>query len=93
MKHTLEIDRDEHAEIAGQAGKKIHIFPYSFYEQNSLVSGYLFYGLCVPGANPTQSAFRILREEINSGNVLYGDGSSKFVHQWSSSSMASISWS
>jgi len=66
--------------------------PYSFYQQTSLVSGYTYYGIASPGSNPTQSVWRIQRETLDTGEVIYGSGTPQFVHQWSSSSLASISY-
>src|SRR3990167_3230048 len=67
--------------------------PYSVYQDLSLVSGYNFYGFCTPGSNPTTLSFKLMREELDRGIVLFGGGTSEFIHAWSSASLASISWS
>lgn len=69
------------------------MLPYSVYQQLSLVSGYNYYGFAVPGSNPTTSVFKIMRETINTGEVLFGNGSATFVHRWSAASLASLSYS
>ncbi len=66
--------------------------PLSYYRHNSLVSGYVFHGHTTPGSNPTVSVFRIMRETLNTGEVLFGSGTPQFVHQWSAASLASLSW-
>lgn len=65
----------------------------SFYEQASLASGYVFYGQTEPGSNPTTASFKILRETLNSGEVLFASGTPAFTHVWSSASLASIAYS
>lgn len=67
--------------------------PYSFYQQASLVSGYNYYGLAAPGSNPTQSVWKIQRESLNFGDVLFGGAAATFVHQWSAASLASLTYS
>ncbi len=66
---------------------------YTYYNQSSLVSGYVFYGLTVPGSNPTTATYKIQRESLNTGEVLFASGAATFVHTWSSSSLASITYS
>mgnify|MGYP001588518821 CR=1 FL=1 len=80
-------------QITSFGSATIATLAYSFYSQTSLISGYNFYGLTVPGSNPTQSAFRIQRETINTGEVLFADGAATFSSIWSSASLASISYS
>ena len=110
-KHTLEIDRDEHAVISGVSGKKVFVVdnagnqitqfssptitfaPQIYYQQLSLVSGYLYYGFATSGSNPTTASFKIMRETINTGEVLSANGSANFNNIWSGSSLASISYS
>lgn len=67
--------------------------PYSFYQQASLISGYTYYGLAAVGSNPTTANFKLLRETLNSGEILYGGGAATFVHAWSAASLASVSYS
>lgn len=64
----------------------------SFYQNISLASGYNFYGYTTPGSNPTTATFRLQRETLLTGEVLYGDGVPTFKHQWSATSMPSISY-
>lgn len=64
----------------------------SFYQNLSLVSGFNFYGYATPGSNPTATVFRLLRETILTGQVLFGNATSGFLHQWSSTSLASITY-
>ena len=72
----------------------ISSFPnLSFYQQASLVSGYKYYGNAAPGSNPTTAVFKIQRETLNTGEVLFGGGAPTFVHQWSSASLASLTYS
>ncbi len=78
--------------ITSFSAPTVTLLPYSFYQNVSLVSGYKFYGLTVPGNNPTTTTFRIQREVNTTGEVLYGDGSPQFIHQWSSASMPSIDY-
>ena len=92
-KQQSQIIADEHSAIDGRSGKKIHILPYSYYKNASLVSGYTYHAFGVPGSNPTQELFRLMRETADTGEVLYADGSSKYTHQWSAASLASISYS
>ncbi len=70
----------------------LQFLPHSYYNQSSLVSGYIYHGFCVPGNNPTTSNFRLFRETINTGEVLVGGATTTFAHQWSSASLASISY-
>ena len=91
-KQISQIQRDEHSTIGGRSGKKIHLFPNIYYQQASLVSGYIYHGLAVPGSNPTQSLFRLMRETLDTSEFLFADGSSKYSHQWSSSSLASVNY-
>lgn len=72
--------------------KRSEIIPLSTYQNLSLVSGYNFYGFANPGSNPTVATFRVLRETILTGEVLYGNRTSQFMHQWSSSSLASLAF-
>jgi hypothetical protein len=65
---------------------------YSFYQQSSLVSGYSYYGFALPGSNPTTSNFKIQRETLNSGEVLFGGGAATFAHRWSAASLASLTY-
>jgi hypothetical protein len=65
---------------------------YSFYQQSSLVSGYVFYGLANPGSNPTTANFRIQRETLNSGSILFANGAATFSSVWSAASLASITY-
>jgi len=65
---------------------------YSFYQQASLVSGYTFYGFALPGSNPTTANFKIQRETLNTGEVLYASGLANFVNIWSAASLASITY-
>ena len=73
--------------------KKTIASALSFHQNGSLISGYIFYGLTHPGTSPDVGLFRLLREESNTGNVLFGGGTSEFVHVWSSASLASINYS
>lgn len=67
------------------------LLPRSFWQQASLSSGFTFYGLAVPNSNPTTSVFRLQRETLLTGEVLYGIPAT-FSHQWSSASLASITY-
>lgn len=67
--------------------------PFSYYKQQSLVSGYIYHGFAVPGSNPTTAIFKLQRETLNTGEVLFGGGTGEFIHIWSAASLASISWS
>ena len=73
--------------------KKATLSPLSIHQNASLVSGYTYYGFTPPGTSPDVGLFRLLREELNTGNVLFGGGTSEFIHTWSSASLASISYS
>lgn len=86
-----EVNFEEHEGTVN--GKKVYFAPLSVYQQQSLVSGYAFYGLAIPGSNPTQARFKLQRETLSSGDLLHGDGVSEFKHIWSSASLASIPWS
>jgi len=65
----------------------------SYYTNESLASGYTFHGFCTPGSNPTTASFRVMRETSLTGEILFGAGTPDFTHQWSVSSLPSISWS
>lgn len=91
-KKVFVID-DSGNQITQFSAATISITPLSYYKQASLASGYIFHGMAIPGSNPTQSAFRLQREVINTGEILFGGGSTEFSHQWSAASLASISWS
>lgn len=64
----------------------------SYYNQSSLVSGYVYHGFANPGSNPTQSLWRIQREVLNTGEVTFGGMAATFLHQWSAASLASLSY-
>jgi len=66
--------------------------PLSYYQQASLISGYVYYGFTTPGNNPTTTNFRLLRETINTGEVLYANGNVSLTNIWSAASLASISY-
>lgn len=78
--------------LMGLPTVSIEAIPRSFYQNISLVSGYNFYGNAAPGSNPTTSTFRLQRETLLTGEVLFGDGVPTFKHQWSATSMPSISY-
>ena len=80
-------------QIISFSSATVSILAPSYYQGASLVSGYVFHGFTTPSNNPTTSTFRLLRETLDTGEVLFGGGSPNFTHQWSSSSLASISWS
>lgn len=85
---------DNAANVITQFGTAtISLMPYTFYQNVSLVSGYNFYGMAAPGSNPTTATFRLQRETLLTGELLFGSGHAQFTHQWSAASMASISWS
>lgn len=65
---------------------------YSYYNQSSLASGYVFHGFANPNSNPTTANFRVMRETLVTGELLYGSGNSNFIHTWSAASLASISY-
>lgn len=69
----------------------IALFPYNFYQQQSLVSGYNFFGKALVGSNPTTASFQVQRETLLTGEVLYVNPPT-FNHQWSSASLASLSF-
>lgn len=71
----------------------VSILSYTTYLNYSLVSGYNFYGFANPGSNPTTANFRLQRETILTGEVLFGNGLSVFNSIWSVASMPSIAWS
>lgn len=86
-----EVAYEEHA---GEVNaKKTIATPLTYYAQSSLVSGYVYHGFALPGSNPTTSVFRIQRESLNTGEVLFANGNSQFVNIWSAASLASISFS
>jgi hypothetical protein len=66
--------------------------PYSFYQQTSLVSGYAWYGLTTPGSNPTTATFKIQRETLSTGEILFANGAATYINVWSAASLASISY-
>jgi hypothetical protein len=68
----------------------VYSAPYSYYQQSSLVSGYVYHGFATPGSNPTTASFKILRENLNFGDVLFANGASSFVNIWSAASLSSI---
>jgi len=65
----------------------------SYYANQSLASGFKFHGFAAPGSNPTTAAFRLMRETNLTKEVLFGEGTTAYTHQWSVASMPSISWS
>jgi len=70
----------------------ITFVPLSYYAQSSLVSGYIYHGFTNPGSNPTTATFLIRRETLNTGEVLFANGSGTFNSTWSSASLASINY-
>jgi hypothetical protein len=74
-------------------GKRTLLVPLSYYRNASLASGYIYHGFANPGSNPTLNAFRVQREELNTGNFLFAGGNPYFRHTWSGSSLASVSYS
>jgi hypothetical protein len=64
----------------------------SYYNQSSLVSGYVFHGFTTPGSNPTTPNFRIQREALRTKEVLFASGMPNFVNTWSAVSLASINY-
>ena len=92
-KHAVEIQKDEHTSVGCRFAKKVTLLNDSYYQNTSASSGYYFYGFTVPGSNPTQLAFKLMRETVLSGEVLFADGSSLYNHQWSANSMPSINYS
>lgn len=64
--------------------------PLSYYSQSSLISGYAYYGFSNPGSNPTTASFRIQRETLNTGEILFANGAATFVNVWSAASLSSI---
>ena len=70
----------------------VQMLPYSYYAQQSLNSGYLYHGFAPAGSNPTTANFRIMRETLDTGEVLFGGSATGFVHTWSSVSLSSISY-
>ena len=91
-KKVFVIDNAGNQIISFSAPTITHL-PFSYYQQASLVSGYTFHGFTTPGSNPTTANFKILRETLNTGEVLFGGGTPQFVHIWSGASLASISYS
>ncbi len=67
--------------------------PFSYYKNSSLVSGYTYHGFTTPGNAPNTATFKLQREELDRGLVLFGDGTGGFNHTWSSISLASINYS
>ena len=65
---------------------------YSYYKQASLISGFIYHGFAQPGSNPTTAVFRLMREGLDKGEVLFGSGVQTFVHQWSAASLGSITY-
>lgn len=65
---------------------------YSSYQQSSLISGYVWYGFANPGSNPTTANFKIQRETLNTGEVLFANGAATFINVWSAASLASINY-
>ena len=80
-------------QIISFSAPTIAYLPFSFYQQASLISGYTYYGFCTPGSNPTTANFKIQRETLNTGEVLFGDGTPQFIHVWSAASLSSILYS
>ncbi len=72
---------------------KVTFAQTSYYKNTSLASGYTFHGLTIPKSNPTTAMFRIMRENLTTGDFLFGDGDPAFIHIWSSVSLASITYS
>lgn len=70
----------------------VYSAPYSYYSQNSLISGFAYHGFALPGSNPTTANFKILRETLNTGEMLFGGAAATFVHSWSAASLASLSY-
>lgn len=70
----------------------VQMLPYSYYNQQSLASGYSYHGFAPAGSNPTTANFRIMRETLTTGEVLFGGSTPNFVHSWSGVSLASISY-
>ena len=78
--------------IVGLPTVSIQTLPYSYYQQSSLISGFVYYGFATPNTSPATAAFKILRETINTGEVLFGGGAATFVHTWSAASLASLTY-
>lgn len=78
--------------LAISSNVTVYIAPYSFYQQASLASGYVYYGFALPGSNPTIPSFKIQRETINTGEVLFASGVATFTHRWSAASLASLTY-
>lgn len=85
-----EMTFEEHAGDIN--GKKITIVALSYYKQASLVSGYVFHGNTLPGTAPNTAGFRIQREVLNTGEVLFASGNPAFTHTWSAASLASLTY-
>lgn len=66
--------------------------PFSYYNQSSLASGFIWHGFATPGSNPTTALFRIQRETINTGEVLFANGAATFINVWSAASLNSITY-
>ncbi len=71
----------------------VQMLPFSYYQQASLASGFVFHGFTAPGGNPTTMTFKLLRETLRTGEVLFGEGLSTFTFGWSGASLGSINWS
>lgn len=78
--------------LQGLPTVSVQNLPYSYYQQSSLISGFVYYGFTAPNTSPATAAFKILRETLNTGEVLFGGGAATFVHTWSAASLASLSY-
>ena len=85
------ITRNEHDPIVH--AKQTIMVPMSYYKNASLASGYVFHGFAPPGTSLATPDFRIQRENLDVGHVLFAGGNSQFVHTWSGTSLASVSYS
>jgi hypothetical protein len=84
---------DDRVLVTPRGSLVIENYGFSYYQQASLISGYVFHGFSTPGSNPNTAGFKILREDLNFGTVLFANGNVSLTNTWSATSLASISYS
>ncbi len=84
---------DDRVLVTPRGSLVIEDYGFSYYQQASLISGYTYHGFAIPGSNPTTANFRILREELYAGSVLFANGNVSLTNTWSAISLASINYS
>lgn len=79
----LDRELNKFVESTSRQGTSVEVVSASVTYREHTSGSFTYYGVAAVGSSESNPVWRIFREEISTGTIIYADGNSNFDNVWS----------